>query len=264
MRRIRFFFGMTLAAAIVAGCGDSTGPGVVQEGSEWTGQVSVGNTIEIKGVIGDIQAYLTAEPEVTVSWIKEGHRDDPSEVRVEVVDHAGGVTICAVYPDVGGRPANECRPGLSGNMSTGDNDVEVNFIVWVPVGVHFTGRTVTGDVEAVEIRGDAYGITVTGDVNLSTTGIAEATTVTGSINASIGEADWGRDLHFTTVTGSVWVRVPAATNAEVRATTVTGSISSDFGLHEISEGTARGTIGNGGPMLMLTTVTGSIALRRGS
>ena len=263
MRRVRALLGMILAAAMVAGCGDSTGPGVVQEGDEWTGQVSVGNTIEIKGVMGDIKAYLTADPEVTVTWIKEGHGDDPSEVLVEVVEHADGVTICAVYPDVPGRPANECQPGFAGNMSTEDNDVEVNFTVWVPVGVHYAGRTVTGDVEAVEIQGDAYGLTVTGDVNLSTTGIAEATTVTGSINASIGEANWGRDLQFTTVTGSVTVRVPAATNAEVRATTVTGSISSDFGLTEISQGTARGTIGSGGPMLTLTTVTGSIMLRRG-
>ncbi len=264
MRRVRTFLGTTMAAAMLVGCGDSTGPGTVQEGSQWIGDVSLGQTIEIKGVTGDIKAYLTSESQVTVTWSKEGWRDDPSEVRVEVVQHGDGVTICAVYPTDPGRHPNECAPGLAGNLGANNNDVAVNFTVWVPVGVHFSGLIVTGSVEAMELQGDAFGTTVTGDVNLSTTGVAEAITVTGSINVSIGETDWGRNLNFTTVTGSVTATVPAATNAEVQLTTVTGSIHSDFGLHEVSQGSARGTIGSGGPLLRLTTVTGSVNLRRGA
>jgi hypothetical protein len=41
---------------------------------------------------------------------KHGRRSDPAEVEIEVVEHAGGVTICAVYPSPGSRP-NECRQG---------------------------------------------------------------------------------------------------------------------------------------------------------
>ena len=247
----------------MVGCGDSTGPGMVVEGDEWRGNVAIGQTIEIKGVIGDIRASGTTGGEVVVAWTKDGHGDDPADVQIEVVRHAGGVTVCAVYPTPSGRPDNECLSGDAGRMNVQNSDVEVTFTVSVPVGVKFTGRTVTGSVHGTGLRENAYGLTVTGDVRFTTTGIAEATTVTGSIVVSIGESDWDRDLAFTTVTGSVDVEIPANTNAEVRASTVTGSITSDFGLTVVAGITAEGTIGSGGPRLTLTTVTGSIILRRG-
>ena len=45
---------------------------------------------------------MRAEPsgsnEVEVVAEKRAKRDNPEDVRIEVVPHAGGVTICAVYP----------------------------------------------------------------------------------------------------------------------------------------------------------------------
>lgn len=263
MKRIKALLGLALAAIWLAGCSDATSPSTV-DGSEWRGEITIGGMIEIKGVIGSIGASATSGSEVVVSWTKDGHGDDPDEVRVDVVEHAGGVTICAVYPTPPGRSENECAPGTGGRMAVENNDVEVTFTVLVPQGVDFIGRTVSGSVEAAGLNGDAFGWTVTGDVRLFTDGIAEGTTVTGSVIASVGRADWGRDLDFTTVTGSVDVEIPAGTNAEVRATTVTGSITSDFGLTHVAQGTAEGTIGTGGQQLTLTTVTGSIILRRGA
>jgi hypothetical protein len=66
-----------------------------------------------------------------VTATKRGRRSDPGSVRIEVVEHGEGVTICAVYPDVDGR-RNECRAGDGGHMSTRDNDVNVHFTVRVP------------------------------------------------------------------------------------------------------------------------------------
>jgi hypothetical protein len=65
-------------------------------------------------------------------------------VEIRAVEHDGGVTICAVYPNSDGRP-NECRAG-GGHNNTRDNDGEVHFTVRIPRGVVFAPATVNGDV----------------------------------------------------------------------------------------------------------------------
>jgi hypothetical protein len=76
--------------------------GVQAENWEWQGAVDRGDAIEIKGINGAIKATGTSGGQVTVSAVKKGKDDDPADVRIEVVEHTGGVTICAVYPDAGG------------------------------------------------------------------------------------------------------------------------------------------------------------------
>lgn len=41
---------------------------------------------------------------------------------------------------------------------------------------------------------------------MNTTEITEATTVSGNVTATIGRANWGRDLEFVTVSGNVRLR----------------------------------------------------------
>src|SRR5579864_9508889 len=64
----------------------------------WHGSIAQGASIEIKGVNGDIVADPAVSGEVEVTAEKHARRSDPASVRIEVVPHAGGVTICAVYP----------------------------------------------------------------------------------------------------------------------------------------------------------------------
>jgi len=249
-----------LISAALACNGDLTAPRT--EVFNWRGTVDPDDHIEIKGIVGAITATPTPGSDVVVRATKRGVRQDPATVRIDVVQHAAGVTICAVYPDVPGQPPNECQPGLAGSMSVSDNDVEVEFDVGVPAGVNFVGRNVTGAITATGIAGEAFATTVTGAVVLAA-GLADATVVTGPITATVGRADWGRDLSFTTVTGSVTVQVPTATNANADLATVTGTLASDFPLSQPSPQHWSGTIGGGGPTLRLTTVTGNVRLRRG-
>jgi hypothetical protein len=254
---------LAAAATFSAGCDDDpTAPGHITEQFDWRGSVAVGDRIEIKSLAGDVRASFTTGDEVVVRAIKSGRDSDPASVAIEVVRHAEGVTICAVYPDVPGLEPNECLPGFAGDMSNHDNDVEVEFVVEVPAGVEFVGRVVYGDVEAVGLRSDVFVLTTGGDVTVATTGIAAVTAASGSIDVTIGQADPGRDLAFRTAAGDVNVRVPANTNADVWASTSSGSISSDFPL----DGTARtrsGTLGDGGPNLWLSTVNGNVGLSAG-
>lgn len=254
-------FLMTVVMLPLFGCDDTTGP--TDEDFTWSGSVAQGDAIEIKGINGDIIATVASGNTVVVTARKEGQENDPAEVHVDVVTHDDGVTICAIYPDVPGQPQNECAPGDDGHMSAQDNDVTVTFSVSVPAGVDFVGKTVNGAVNGVDIESDAFATTVNGNVTVSTTELATAMTVNGSLAVSIGLADWNRDLDFTAVNGDITVEVPSATNAEVRLTTANGTISSDFSLTQVAPGDVRGVIGNGGRFLHLTTVNGNVTLERG-
>jgi putative adhesin len=253
-----------LAAALGAVLAAATASAATQDFA-WDGRLSPGQTVEIKGINGDVEAVPATGDRVEVTAVKRGRRSDPASVQIKVVEHAGGVTICTLYPDSGRRP-NECQPGDGGHLGANDNDVSVRFTVRVPAGVRFAGTTVNGDVTAEGLSGNVRATTVNGGVRLSTAGQAEAETVNGSITASIGQAGGDDALTFKTVNGSITVELPAAANADLRAATVNSDIQTDFPLHgstRISRRSVSGTIGNGGRPLALETVNGSIRIRQG-
>ncbi len=237
---------------------------VTAQDFEWNGRIDRGDRIEIKNINGDINASYASGSEVRVSARKEAKDDDPADVRIEVVEHSGGVTICAVYPDDGGKK-NECKPGDEGRLSSQDNDVAVHFTIQVPAGVVLDANTVNGGVDAGGLQSDVYANTVNGGVKVSTSGLARASTVNGSILAAMGRADWTGDLDFETVNGSITVELPASAGARVRASTVNGGMESDFPLTiqgKFSNRKMEGTIGGGGRDLNLETVNGSIRLKK--
>jgi DUF4097 and DUF4098 domain-containing protein YvlB len=231
----------------------------------WHGAIPQGQAIEIKGVNGDVRAEPSGSNEVEVVAVKRAHRDSPDSVRIEVVPHAGGVTICAVYPSRDGQKANECLPGSAGRMNVQNNDVSVRFTVRVPAGVALVGKTVNGEIEALRLNGDVTLSTVNGSVDFSTTGGGRASTVNGSIHGAMGRADWSNTLEMATVNGSITLTLPPDLNTDVKATTVNGDISSDFPLTisgRVSRRKVEGTIGGGGRLLSLDSVNGSITLKR--
>jgi len=238
--------------------------GAAAQDFRWHGAIAEGRSIEVKGVNGDIIAEPSGSNEVEVTAEKRSRRDNPEDVRIEVVPHAGGVTICAVYPSREGRP-NECAPGKGGRMNVRNNDVTVRFTVRVPAGVAFVGKTVNGEVEATRLNGDIDLDTVNGSVTFSTSGTGRASTVNGSIRGEMGRADWSDTLGMSTVNGSITLTLPSSLSADLRATTLNGDISSDFPLSvsgRISRRRLEGTIGGGGRTLALESVNGSITLKR--
>jgi hypothetical protein len=231
---------------------------------DWSGRLGRGKHIEIKGVNGSIVAEPSQSGEVEVHAVKRGRRSDPDDVKIEVIEHAEGVTLCAVYPTPWGSPPNECKPGGGGRMNTRNNDVSVDFTVRVPAGVGFVGRTVNGAVKALSLGGEVEAKTVNGNVHVSTTQSAEASTVNGSIVATLGSMGSSESLEFRTVNGRITVELPETAGAAVSAETVNGDIATDFPLTVKGRFSARkisGTIGKGGPELILRTVNGSIRLR---
>jgi Putative adhesin len=232
----------------------------------WSGRVANGDTVEIRGINGGISAEPAEGGEVVVTATKSARRSDPKSVEIRVVEHAGGVIVCAIYPQADGR-AQQCSPDGGDHSNIRNNDVVVEFKVRVPRGVRFSGRTVNGDIETGPLGADVDAKTVNGSINISAAGVASAKTVNGSITARLGRADWSEELEFKTVNGGITLDLPADTNAQVTAETLNGEISTDFPLTllgRISRRHLNGTIGSGGRELSLKSVNGSIQLRRAS
>ncbi len=254
-------FGWTFAVA----CAAVTAAPVAAQDWNWRGRVAAGQWMEIKGVIGTVRAVAGTGSEVEVEVTKSARRSDPDEVNIVVVPHRDGITICAVYPQVRNREPNDCQPGERGRSNANDNDVNVNFLVRVPRGVNFAGRSVNGAVTITGITGDVRAHTVNGSVRVSTSGLAEATTVNGSIDVAMGRADWDAILEFETVNGAITIELPDNVDTEVHASTVNGSIASDYPLTirgRFGPKRMSGTIGRGGRELALGTVNGDIEIRR--
>lgn len=234
-----------------------------QEAFSWRGAMPAGGALEIKGVNGAVHATRAAGSEVVVTATLRGRRSDPATVRIERVEHAGGITFCAVYPTPDGADEeNVCAPGDGGHMSTRRNDVEVEFRVEVPEGVPFHGRTVNGSVEAIDLASDVRVVTVNGSVELSTSGTATARTVNGSLDVRMGTAPT-RDAAFETVNGRIELDVPDDVSARVEARWLNGGLDADLPmtLGSMSRGRASATLGQGGPTIHLKTVNGSIRIR---
>jgi len=258
MRTYLIVTALCLAAATTAAAQDFN----------WHGRIAAGKRLEVKGVNGDVRATFTNGAETVVNATKHSRRSDPDEVKIEVVETDEGITICAVYPTPArARRENSCEPGDRWNSSTDNNDVTVDFEVQVPAGIAFNGQTVNGQMSAEGLKGDVRASSVNGSVRVSTTGLAEASTVNGSVYAEMGRSNWDNELEFSTVNGGITLILPGKLDTELVATTVNGDIETDWPLTitgRFSHRRLRGTIGAGGRQLNLSTVNGEIRLKKGT
>ncbi len=72
------------------------------------------------------------------------------------------------------------------------------------------------------------------------------------------------NMSFSTGSGAVRLTLPASYNGELDASTGNGEMSSDFALKvkgRINPRRIRATIGEGGPLLRLSTGNGSVQVR---
>jgi DUF4097 and DUF4098 domain-containing protein YvlB len=145
--------------------------------------------------------------------------------------------------------------------------------------------TSNGGIEVEDLEGSAVLKTSNGRVHAEDVrGQIEAETSNGGINVHVAKADSGHPIRLDTSNGGIDVTLDQPTQndviastsnagitvhlapsiaARVKAHTSNGSISSDFDVKvqgQINKHSLEGTIGEGGPMLELTTSNGSIHL----
>lgn len=265
MNRFRAVAVLGIAASMGA-CADTvtiTEPnGTLNRYFHWEGAVAPSQTVEVRGVSGGIRARRVFGHLVVVNAAIYGSAALASEVEVEVVRHADGITVCARYPDQRGRLI-PCVPDRDAQGNVDAGNVHVEFTVEIPDSITFVGSTVNGAVEA-NLHGDVFGSSVNGNIDVVTEGITEASTVNGSIAASLGATNWGRALRFATVNGSVQAAIRRDADVRVEGSTLNGRIAADFPLTITNHGAThqiRGSLGAGTWSLLLSTVNGDIALR---
>ncbi len=258
-------FRMSQAICVLVAIGSAVSSLEAQETFSWSGAIQGGDVVTIRGLNGEISATAADGGQLVVEAVKSGRRSRPETVRIEVIEDAQGVLICAVYPDAEGKDPNRCARGDDYEMSVDRNDVRVDFQVRVPAGVGLDARTVNGDVEATGLTGRVKALTVNGSIDVETRATASATTVNGSIDAALGSSAWDGPLSFKTVNGGITVSVPNGTAADVVMETLNGALESDFpftvqGRMGFPHRKLEGIIGGGGERLELETVNGSIRL----
>lgn len=232
----------------------------------WQGHLKAGQTLEIINRNGEIDASAGSGDEVRASGTWRGD-DDDREPFVEVVEYSDGVTICAVYAR--DKAPGRChRGGVSSESSGGwwhGNRARINFDVQVPRGVRFNALTTNGNVVGHNLASVVEAATTNGNVDVSTSEWASATTTNGGIHVSIGNAKWSGELKERTTNGSVDVTLPAGAEFTLDASTTNGGVQTDFPITvQGSFNTKRlsGTVGAGGRDLRVSTTNGGIKLTK--
>jgi DUF4097 and DUF4098 domain-containing protein YvlB len=230
----------------------------------WTGKLAPDQTVEIKNFNGKIEAHGdSSTDQIEVTAEKIGPNAD--QVRIEVVPHAEGITICAIYPGGStGATTGPCEPGQKWHVNSHNAKVKVNFTVHLPSNLRFAADSVNGAITAEDMGRFVRAESVNGSVRVSTKQWAELSSVNGSIEGSMGAADWTGTLKISTVNGSIDLKMPAEFNADVHFSSVNGHLNSDFPLTvngSLSGHRLEGRIGNGGRKLILDTVNGSVRLK---
>lgn len=241
----------------------------------WEEEIAPGKSIEIKGTMGNVQAESWNGQTVVVNATRHGRTSNP-DVRFEVVRGPLGVTICAVYPAPIGMPRNTCEPGGAGrDVNTKANDTEIEFLVRVPAGVGFIGRTATGDISTNLLSAPVTAYSAAGKIDIATTEYGRASSASGNVSVKMGNASWADTLRISSISGNVRVTLPSATSAEIIAGSRVGAVHSDFPLpgthrsffqrfkfrNSVGEHVA-GVIGSGGRVLRLSSLSGDISVRR--
>lgn len=263
MRRL-MMIGATAAAMAVT----ATNAEAQREDSfSWRGELGAQRTIHLHNVNGEVRIEQGSGRTVELSAVKRWRRGDPDDVRIEArVTSAGDVVICALY----GERQTCDEEGIRGRRDENrrwrdDNDVSVDFTVKIPADARVDAGTVNGDLIIGGTAGSINARTVNGDIEArSTAGRVDARTTNGSITVRTA-APTNDGLEYSTVNGSITIEMPAGVNADVDLRTVNGRISSDFPMTldgSINPRRIRASIGNGGPALRVSTVNGSIRLRK--
>jgi beta-lactamase regulating signal transducer with metallopeptidase domain/HEAT repeat protein len=235
----------------------------VEAGQElrWEGAVRRGGTLAIYHWNGPIQASGTTAGRASVVGERRALDRNQREVHIQTVEHAGGTTVCVV-PEGARCTADGIRDD---NRGRNEGSRQVALTVLVPEGIALRTETMNGALRLEDIRSDVSALTMNGAIRASATGTVQAKTMNGSITVAMGRTDWRGSLDLETMNGAIHVTLPDDASTEVSARTMSGGIRSDFPL-SISRRTAAhsasGTIGAGGRSLKLTSMNGSINIRR--
>lgn len=233
----------------------------VSEELTWSYELQAGGRITLENINGDIELTGGAVDRVEITAVKRADSQEYlDQIQIEIEHSPDAIRIETKHPDSG---------GLRRLFSWGDHGSgSVHFVLSVPASANLDGiESINGDVAIAGVDGIVKAGTVNGEVRVE--GIAadaEVETVNGSVNAGFRRLEGQQKASCESVNGKVVVSVPEGASVSVTAETINGGIDgSDFGLKADKGFVGRdlnGEIGNGSARLSLSTVNGSIKLRK--
>lgn len=264
--------------------------GGVQPGErfEWQGQLETGQRVAVRNVNGPIHVWPAASfealatGELRIEAVKTSRRSPLDSVQIEVDVEADVVTVCARTIGAFGSRKTGCRGSLR-PVTSGPNDVQVAFDLYVPVGHAVVATTVNGEVHVQRIEAAVTATTTNGSVRIegsreaigeSANGSLDATlshldatlrlkTVNGSLRVEVERAGWRGTADLATVNGAIYVTLPRDASVDLSARTRNGGVRSELPVTvtgAISRNTLEGRIGEGGATLKLRAVNGRLEL----
>jgi hypothetical protein len=268
----------------------------------WRGPLRTGARLEILNHNGPIDVRQSSGTAVELRAEKRPGRGggELSDVAFHVSTAANGdVTICSTFGDRDPCERDDRRNDDGGwrrdvtvamtvlvprgtelRVATGNGALSidrVNGILQASTGngrVLVTGTegsarvaTGNGDVEVRDAGGPVRATTGNGRVSVVTAaGPVEAHSGNGDIDVRISALRSRDDMSFTTGSGSVHLTLPPSYSGELEASTGNGEVQSDFELKvhgRLDPRRLRATIGDGGPLLRLSSGNGALEVRKG-
>ena len=230
-RALRATFLLGFAWTLIGGCllsGAAAQSFSQTTNFHWDGTLAQGKILEIRGIYGSIRAIPSTNGSIQV----DARIHNPALSRVDVVPSGSGITICSVASTPNGNE-NECQP--EHRTASAESNSQVDFVIHVPAGVRFSASMIYGDITVNSLQSDVNVATIDGNIELNES----------------------RDQ-----------------GAEFYGNTVNGAINSDFPIYDSAPSLPKGSpvdshrprivrarIGDGGPALDASSVSGTIRLR---
>ncbi len=225
--------------------------------------LSATGRVSIQNVNGGVRITVWDQNEVKVDAVKRAYqRERLDEAKIEVVNTADSVRIKTKYP--------ERDQTFSDRVSRRyNNPATVEYTLTIPRKARLdSAELVNGSLEIDGAEGDVQAACVNGHVRASgLTGEVKLSTVNGGVEATMTRLDDSKAVSLNSVNGAIVLIIPSNSSAQIRANTVHGAITNDFGL-PVNDGQyvghdLTGQIGSGGPRVRLSSVNGTIKIKRG-
>lgn len=155
------------------------------------------------------------------------------------------------------------------NWSRGDK-LYINYTLRVPRQATLDKiTTVNGNISITGMDNQVNASTVNGGITAKELrGALKLSSVNGTVNAELQQVSFNSEIKLSTVNGTVNVYLPGSIDATFKASTVNGNIRNDFGM-EVKKSKYGGgsslnaTLGGGSTQVRLSTVNGTIDIKRG-
>jgi len=226
----------------------------------WTFQLDPGGRISLENINGDVEVNGIAGNTVEVLAVKKAGSEAYLEKMEIIIDaRADSIRIETRHPN----------SGIKGMFNWGnDSSGSVRYTLSVPTSAVLDEiESVNGNVNIAGVDGRVKASTVNGEVNAHDL-LADATleTVNGSVEARFDRLQDNQKVSCESVNGRVSVFLPGDADVSVSAETINGGIDGEaFGL-KVDKGFVgrelEGDIGQGSARLNLSTVNGSIKIRK--